>query len=505
MFGFQSHRQTGNTRTPSTAFLSLDSLETRETPAIITAPDNQYTVFAGQVLTVSATKGVLANDFSDNNPFAILAASQTSTVRSSAPNSPALPSNTLTFNANGSFTLIAPSDYNPNLGPIIFDYKAVDLRSSDISAPERVTINIVSRTTSTQLFATGSGPGVASQVNVYESSTGLLRYTLFPYETSFTGGVRVATGDVNSDGVADIITSPAFGGSARIRIFDGASGVGVGDYFAFNDPNFRGGAEIAIGDIDGDQLNDVVVGAGPGGGPRVQVYNLAVNPNKFLNQTVFADFFAYESTFRNGVRVAAGNTNDLEGTNKRDFLVTGAGPGGGPLVKVFDGRNLFNVSEPPAVKAFFAYDSTARGGVNVAVGQFRGDGAADIVAASGTSDVFRVFDGRSLAMLRERTVEPGDGSLGSSAGSGGVGSGSSNFGGAGGLITAVGSGGATGGIRVSTTDRNGDGLSDIITGAAGGQLPRVRIFDGNSFIEQTNFLAYPSNFLGGVFVGGNSL
>lgn len=512
MFGFTSQKDRGQDRPRTKSPLRLENLEARETPAVITV-DDTYSVEAGRVLVVNAQGGVLSNDFSDSNFQAILVATQLTPARSSIQPAPALPGSTLTFNTNGSFTFVAPSDYDQNkFGPVTFSYRANDTTTAQQSGPATVTINIVAPTRSTKLFATGAGPGAGPQVRVYESTTGTERFSFFPYESTFTGGVRVATGDLNQDGVDDIATSPAEGGSARVQVIDGATGVLLANFNAF-DPDFRGGAEIAIGDIDGaldkngNRTNELIVGAGLGGGPRVTVYSVAVQANKMLQETIVSDFFAYEQTFRNGVRVAAGNLDGITGADKRDYIVTGAGPGGGPAVKVFDGRKTIGLTTPPAERAFFAFDSSARGGVSVAVGQFRGDGKADIIVGSGSAEVFRVIDGRNSANLRELALPPSDGSINPGVGgSGGSGSGGSiNFGGGSGLVTSIGTVGGTGGIRVGATDRNGDGLSDIIVGASSGSLPRLRIFDGNALSELSNFLAYPSNFLGGVFVGGNSL
>jgi serralysin len=69
-----------------------------------------------------------------------------------------------------------------------------------------------------------------------------------------------------------------------------------------------------------------------------------------------ASFFAYDQSFSGGVRVAA---VDVNGDGKAD-IVTGAGPGGGPHVKAFDGTNPGNVLE-----SFFAFDPGFLGGVFV--------------------------------------------------------------------------------------------------------------------------------------------
>src|SRR5207248_2219654 len=73
-------------------------------------------------------------------------------------------------------------------------------------------------------FAVGADAGGGPQVNVYDAATGQVRLTFFAYDAGFTGGVRVAVGDVNGDGVPDVITGPGPGGSPNIRVFDSRTG-----------------------------------------------------------------------------------------------------------------------------------------------------------------------------------------------------------------------------------------------------------------------------------------
>src|SRR5206468_3836987 len=142
---------------------------------------------------------------------------------------------------------------------------------------------------------------------------------------SFTGGVRVALGDVNGDGVPDVILARGPGSPAFVRVVDGATQTIL---LAFNpfDPSFTGGVYVAAGDVNGDGFADVITGAGPGGGPHVQVFDLH-------NGTTLASFYAYAAGFTGGVRVAAG---DINGDGHADVL-TAPGAGGGPHVRVWSG------------------------------------------------------------------------------------------------------------------------------------------------------------------------
>lgn len=545
MFGIQSPPARRPAAGPK---LDLERLDGRVVPAVI-AGNNDYFVGIGQSITRDAKNGILSDDFSDDNEQAILVAGQISrAVYTADPTQPqpvsgkfpAFPQNLIRVNSNGSFSFTAPDQIPAGAGGVQFTYKAIDTTQSNaVSNTATVTIRFSNATGGAKLFAVATGPGIQNQVRVFDAANGLEKFSLFPYESTFTGGVRVATGDVTADGIDDIVVVPASGGSVRLKVYDGKDGVLISDTIAF-EPTFRGGATVSIGDVDGRResdnnlYNDIIVGAGDGGGPRVTVFNSFAIKTGTLASNVYVDFFAYEQSFRNGVNVAAGNiggfpTGDLE---RRDYIVTGAGNGGGPVVKVFDGRSINSLaipvtgvsprgpqaaqtSEPPPLTAFFAYNSSQRGGVNVAVGRFGTTDAADIVTGQGSGQALvRVFDGRNASQLREFTVANADNPTGGTTAGSTVPApslGASNFTGGSnpgsGLVVTTGGGGTAGGggVRVAVIPRDDVPGSDIVTGLGPSGAPRVRIYNGNSLAEVDSQLAFQSNFLGGVFVGGNSL
>jgi hypothetical protein len=201
----------------------------------------------------------------------------------------------------------------------------------------------------------------------------------------FTGGVFVASGDINGDGFADIIVSADAGTSPQIQVFDGRTGAIIANFFAFSTPYFKGGVRVAAGDVNGDGKADIIVAAGKGGGPQVQVYDGAT-------MSVIANFYAFGvPSFGGGVFVAAGDMNS-DGFAE---VICGAGGGGGPQVTVYDGvsRN--------ATANFYAYAPTFGGGVRVGARDVNGDKHADIltVAGPGGAPLAEVFDGVSLSLL----------------------------------------------------------------------------------------------------------
>ena len=237
--------------------------------------------------------------------------------------------------------------------------------------------------------------------------------SFFAYDPAFRGGVRVALGDVNADGTPEVITGAGAGGGPQVNVysvnpFSGAVSL-QSSFYAFSDASFSGGVYVAAGRTNSDAFDDIIVGAGAGGGPRVQVY--AGSPSGVVTSSTLIDFFAYATEFTGGVVVAAG---DRTGDGV-DQVITAPASNGGWNIKSFYVTGTIN--NPLVIDNFFAFNNTTSvGGLSLAVGYLNSGSVADLIigttnggygviinyATSGIAGVpFSVFTGAIRAGVAE--------------------------------------------------------------------------------------------------------
>jgi hypothetical protein len=110
----------------------------------------------------------------------------------------------------------------------------------------------------------GAGLGGGPAIAILDSQTGQVIESFFAFDPAFTGGVNVAVYDVNNDGILDIIAAAGAGGGPEVRIFNGDGLTILRSFYAYA-VDFSGGVSVATIDLNNDGILDIVTGAGAGG------------------------------------------------------------------------------------------------------------------------------------------------------------------------------------------------------------------------------------------------
>ncbi len=305
------------------------------------------------------------------------------------------------------------------------------------------------------VIAVAAGDGGGPRVRVFHNLQNKPVADFFAYDPKFQGGVRIAVADLNGDGVPDIVTAPGPGMRALIRVFDGRDANLLVEFFAL-DPTWQGGVQIAAADLTKTGQALIAVAPDVGGGPQVQVFDLAQGKE-------IDSFFAFPNNLRGGVRLAWG---DINGDGLPDLACTPGPCEHGPEVKIFDGKNRKVLAQ------FMALDPRWRGGLFVAVEPLTNNvqGRIIIGADAGGTPLVRVFDLGRNKLDSEWLAFPDA---------------------------------FRGGVRVASHDVDGDGRAEVIcTPGPGFKDCPMRVFNVQNRKSIADVPTF-SGFEGGAFVGAH--
>jgi len=227
----------------------------------------------------------------------------------------------------------------------------------------------------------GGGP----QVRVFDEK-GNVKSQFFAFDKSLRGGIRGISFDYDGDGKWEIVISYGFGSEYEIKILK-SNGEVIRSFKSAKDREISA-PSLCSSDVDGDGKAEIIAGSGQGSLPLVTVFDMFGN--------IKNSFLAYDRSFSGGVEVAC---FDINGDGKAE-IITGAGKGGGPQVRVFDEKG--NVKSQ-----FFAFDKNFRGGITVVAQDIDYDGKAEIITGSGKGSrgEVRVFEETKDGFKKEYEIK----------------------------------------------------------------------------------------------------
>ncbi len=189
---------------------------------------------------------------------------------------------------------------------------------------------------SSYAVAVPGAPGKATEVRVYDGNGDRLLATVTPFP-GYEGSVSVAMGDVDDDGVYDLLVGAGKDHAPEVVVYSGKAKNGK-SAFATELARFqpfaagaRGGISVTAAQIDGTSADNIIVGSGPGIPSEVRVYSSKLPSSPGIAPDLFSTFSPYAGD-RSGVSLTTGFVDYATG---RYSIVTAPGPGTPAEVKVF--------------------------------------------------------------------------------------------------------------------------------------------------------------------------
>ena len=158
---------------------------------------------------------------------------------------------------------------------------------------------------------TGPGADSGPQVRVFNYDGTWTGQDFWPFSEIDRGGVSVGCANVDGGPEEEIIMAIQSAGDNLIKVYKANAEQTIVGFFRAWPEGVRTGINVAAGDIDGDRRDEIIASIAGAGGPQVKVFEA-------YGEEIDPGFFAYEEDFRGGVNVAVGNID----TDRRDEIIT---------------------------------------------------------------------------------------------------------------------------------------------------------------------------------------
>jgi Multicopper oxidase len=230
--------------------------------------------------------------------------------------------------------------------------------------------------------AVAGGAGKPTEVRLFDGKDDRQIATVVPFP-GYEGAVSIAMGDIDGDAVLDLVVGAGKDHAPEVVVYSGKHKAAkpfeteLARFQAFPS-EMRGGVSVTATQIDGTTSDNIVVGSGPGSPSEVRVYGTSLPASPGVAPPLFSSFKP-NADDTSGVKLAAGFVDFSTGRNS---LVTASGPGSIATVKVFvfplttpiahGDGQKTPIDKPVNTTSFLPFGAEYRGGVSIGTGWLAG-------------------------------------------------------------------------------------------------------------------------------------
>jgi hypothetical protein len=217
-------------------------------------------------------------------------------------------------------------------------------------------------------IVTGAGKTGGPHIRIFNKKGKYLNWSVFAFDLNFRGGIDVATGDVDGDGIDEIGVCQAQGGQAWCKVYKANKEKTIlFEKNVFGQPEC--GASIALGDVNGDGKDEIIVGSGPGKrNAEIKVFDLSGNEKPIV-------LHPFDSNFTGGLDLATGDVNK----DGKDEIGVCQKSQGEAWCKVYQ----YNQSQT-ILGEWRAYPQGIACGASISLADINGDGKDEVVTSPGS-------------------------------------------------------------------------------------------------------------------------